>query len=255
MLLFERFNLGHGFRKYFQIHPAIDDALRDDVYRIRHEVYCEDLGYEPVRPDRLESDEYDAHSEHCLLRTSSEPMKLVGCTRLVLTKPEERSCPLPFEHTCAATLDRSIVDPARLPRETIAEVSRLAVRAGYRRRRGESRASPLIHDEDFGTNNQPRFPYIPIGLYLGALALAERQGIETVFMLTEPRLAVHLARLGVDVRQIGGAVEHRGIRIPSMMNVQSIIKGMRFMVKPMWSTIRNEILAAYTKKGAATRHA
>lgn len=255
MLLFERFNLGHGFRKYFQIHPAIDDALRDDVYRVRHEVYCEDLGFEPVRLDRLESDEYDVHSEHCLLRTSSEPTKLVGCTRLVLTNPLERSRPLPFEHTCAATLDRSIVDPARLPRETIAEVSRLAVRAGYRRRRGESRTSPLIRDEDFGTSSQPRFPYIPIGLYLGALALAERHGIETVFMLTEPRLATHLARLGVDVRQIGGAVEHRGTRIPSMMNVQSIIKGMRFMLKPMWATIREEIHAAYADKASATRPA
>ncbi|MBD5802901.1 Autoinducer synthetase [Azoarcus sp. Aa7] len=255
MLLFERFNLGHGFRKYFQIHPAIDDALRDDVYRVRHEVYCEDLGFEPVRLDRLESDEYDVHSEHCLLRTSSEPIKLVGCTRLVLTNPLERSRPLPFEHTCAATLDRSIVDPARLPRETIAEVSRLAVRADYRRRRGESRTSPLIRDEDFGTSSQPRFPYIPIGLYLGALALAERHGIETVFMLTEPRLATHLARLGVDVRQIGGAVEHRGTRIPSMMNVQSIIKGMRFMLKPMWATIREEIHAAYADKASATRPA
>ena len=249
MLLFERFNLGHGFRKYFQIDPALDDALRDDVYRIRHEVYCEDLGFEPVRPDRLESDEYDAHSAHCLLRTSSEPMQLVGCTRLVLTKPGDRSCPLPFENTCAATLDRSIVDPARLPRETIAEVSRLAVRAAYRRRRGESRTSPLIRDEDFGTNNQPRFPYIPISLYLGALALAERHGIETVFMLTEPRLAVHLARLGVDVRQIGDAVEHRGSRIPSMMNVKSIIQGMRFMLKPMWTTIREEIQGPYAGKG------
>lgn len=52
LLLFDRFNLGHGFRKYFEIHAAIDDSLRDHVYRIRHEVYCEELGFEPVRPDR-----------------------------------------------------------------------------------------------------------------------------------------------------------------------------------------------------------
>lgn len=250
MLLFDRFNLGHGFRKYFEIHPATDESLRDAVYRIRHEVYCEELGFEPVRPDQRETDEYDAHSVHCLLRTSSEPSKPVGCTRIVLARPDEPDYPFPFEHTCAATLDRSIVDPARLPRGQIAEVSRLAVRSNYRRRRGESQANAPIHDEDFGTAIHPRFPYIPIGLYLGAIALAARSGIETLFILTEPRLASHFAKLGVDVRQIGAPVEHRGMRIPSMMDVQGIIKGMRFMLKPMWRTIQEEIEADYGQDAA-----
>ncbi|WP_050418419.1 PEP-CTERM/exosortase system-associated acyltransferase [Azoarcus sp. CIB] len=253
MLLFDRFNLGHGFRKYFEIHPATDDALRDSVYRIRHEVYCEELGFEPVRPDRRETDEYDAHSVHCLLRTSSEPARPVGCTRVVLTRTDDPDSPLPFERTCAATLDRSIIDPSRLPRERIAEVSRLAVRSTYRRRRGESSADAPIHAEDFGTTVHPRFPYIPIGLYLGAIALAERAGIETLFILTEPRLASHFAKLGVDVRQIGGPVEHRGTRIPSMMDVQGIIKGMRFLLKPMWRTIHEEIETAYERVAQAGR--
>lgn len=169
----------------------------------------------------------------------------------MLARPDDPDYPLPFERTCATTLDRSIVDPARLPRNRIAEVSRLAVRSSYRRRRGESLADAPIHDEDFGTTVHPRFPYIPIGLYLGAVALAERAGIETLFILTEPRLASHFAKLGVDVRQIGGPVEHRGTRIPSMMNVQGIIKGMRFLLKPMWRTIREEIDMAYESEANA----
>lgn len=241
MQLFDRFNLGHGFRKYFEIHPALDHSLREEVFRVRHEVYCEELGYEPVRPDRRETDEYDDQSLHCLMRTSVEPHHPVGCTRIVLARPGDPDHPLPFERTCAATLDRSIIDPARLPREHIAEVSRLAVRAAFRRRRGETGTTAPIQDEDFGSVIHPRFPYIPIGLYLGAIALAARQGIETLFVLTEPRLASHFAKLGVDIRQIGGPVEHRGARIPSMMDVQSIIKGMRFLVKPMWRVIEEEI--------------
>lgn len=241
MQLFDRFNLGHGFRKYFEIHPALDEAMRDEVFRVRHEVYCEELGFEPVRPDRRETDDYDAQSLHCLMRTSSEPHRPVGCTRIVLARPEDPDFPLPFERTCAATLDRSIIDPARLPRERIAEVSRLAVRSAFRRRRGELGTTAPIQDDDFGTAIHPRFPYIPIGLYLGAIALAARNGIETLFVLTEPRLASHFAKLGVDIRQIGGPVEHRGTRIPSMMDVQSIIKGMRFLVKPMWRVIQEEI--------------
>ncbi|MBR0568466.1 PEP-CTERM/exosortase system-associated acyltransferase [Azoarcus sp. L1K30] len=248
MQIFERFNLGHGFRKYFEIAPATNTALRNDVFRIRHEVYCEELKFEPERPDRLETDVYDPHSLHCLIRTANEPNHLVGCTRLVLANPDDPLAPLPFEQTCGHTLDRSIVDPLKLPRESIAEVSRLAVRAAYRRRKGDERAPVAISEEDFGTGDRPRFPYIPIGLYLGAVALAARSGIDTLFVLTEPRLASHFGKLGVDIRQIGGPVEHRGIRVPSMMHVPSIIKGMRFIVKPIWRVIQEEIERGFEKE-------
>lgn len=245
MPLFERFNLGYGFRKYFEIAAATNETLRDDVYRIRHEVYCEELQFEPERPDRRETDEFDPHSLHCLIRTSNQPTQLVGCTRLVLANPNDPAALLPFERTCAHTLDRSIIDPAKLPRERIAEVSRLAVRATYRRRKGETKAPVTISDEDFGNSERPRFPYIPIGLYLGAVALAARSGIDTLFVLTEPRLASHFSKLGVEIRQIGGPVEHRGTRIPSMMDVPSIIKGMRFIVKPIWRVVQEEIERGY----------
>ncbi len=252
MSLFERFNLGHGFRKYFRIDAALDEALQDDVFRIRHEVYCEDLKFEPERPDRRETDDYDAHSLHGLLRTANAPNNPVGCIRLVLVNPQDPSAPLPFEHTCAATLDRSIIDPASLPRDRIAEVSRLAVRGAFRRRKGEDRSQFSIQDQDFGTGDQPRFPYIPIGLYLGAIALADRSGVDTLFMLTEPRLATHFSRLGVNIRQIGGPVPHRGTRVPSMMKVQEVIGDMRMIVKPLWRVIQEEIERGFEQQGAAS---
>ena len=246
MSLLDRFSLGEGFRKYFEVLAAFDSITQNDVFGIRHEVYCEELGFEPVRPDRRETDDYDRHSLHCLMRSSSEPHTLVGCNRLVLARPEDPGFPLPFEPTCRAPLDRSIIDPARLPRGTIAEVSRLAVRARYRRRKGETKSALALSDDDFGTKEQPRFPYIPIGLYLAVIAMARHEGIETLFMLTEPRLADHFSKLGVKITQIGGPVEHRGIRVPSMMDVDSVIRGLRFFVKPIWKIVIQEIEAGYT---------
>ncbi len=41
---------GIAFSHYFEIVPALTDALKDHVYAIRHQVYCEDLAYEPQRP-------------------------------------------------------------------------------------------------------------------------------------------------------------------------------------------------------------
>ena len=164
----------------------------------------------------------------------------------MLARPEDPDFPLPFKHACRATLDRSIIDPARQPRGSIAEVSRLAVRAHYRRRKGETKTALALSDDDFGTTDQPRFPYIPIGLHLAVIAMARHEGIETLFMLTEPRLADHFSKLGVKITQIGGPVEHRGIRAPSMMDVDSVIRGLRFFVKPIWKVVIQKIEAGYS---------
>lgn len=250
MGLLSQLNLGTGFRRYFQICAATTPAIRDEVYRIRHEVYCEELHFEPVRADGLEQDAYDAHSLHCLMQTRAIPADLVGCVRLVLADPDDPNRLLPFEQLCADTLDRSIVDPLKLPRTRIAEVSRLAVRHHYRRRRGEEAEAAPIHPRDFASRGQPRFPYIPIGLYLGAVALAHRSEIDTIFVLTEPRLAKHFSHLGVKVQQIGGPVEHRGIRIPSLMDVPSIIANMRLLLRPMWRVVLEEIDTSLLPAGA-----
>ncbi|GAB4169167.1 MAG: hypothetical protein OHK0026_12320 [Rhodocyclaceae bacterium] len=248
MFLFELLNLGEGFRKYFEIVPAMTDELRDEAYRLRHAVYCEELGWEPLRPDGLESDEYDAHSLHCLIRAKKDG-RFAGCTRLILARPGEPHHPLPFEKACAATLDRSICDPQALPRHTIAEVSRLAVISRYRRRKGEERTPMAISDDSFGSKDQPRFPYIPVALYLGTIEMAARSGIDTIFVLTEPRLAGHFAKLGVQVKRIGGAVEHRGTRVPSMMSVQGILSGLNFIVRPLYRAVAREVEAGMRPPG------
>jgi N-acyl amino acid synthase of PEP-CTERM/exosortase system len=237
-------NIGVGFSRYFTAVPALTDDLRRTAYRIRHDVYCRDLGFEPVRENGLETDDCDAHSAHALLRSVASG-EYVGCIRLIFTRPERRDAALPFERLCAGVIDRSIADPERMPRERIAEVSRLAVLPGYRRRRGEARTPATISRRDFGTADQPRFPYIPVGLYLAMIAQARLHGIDTVFMLTEVRLANHLRRLGVDVRRIGGAIEHRGPRIPSMLGVESVVRGLNFVVRPLYEVIEREVGTAY----------
>ena len=239
MLLPEIFNLGKAFKQYFEIVPAFSPALKDEVFRIRHQVYCEELAFEPPRPDRRESDQYDAHSLHVLIR-SVQINEFIGCTRIVRARPDDPYSPLPFEKACAATLDRSIIDPAKLPRDAIGEISRLAVIARFRKRKGEEKyAVGLV--ENYGTLTQPRFPYIPAGLYLGTIELARVNGIDTLFCLTEERLVNHLRKLGVNLQGIGGPVELHGSRIPSMMSASAIIKNFNFLVRPLYRTVAAEI--------------
>ena len=93
-------DLGSTFKQYFEIVPALSDALKDEVYRVRHQVYCEDLKFEPVRSDKRETDEYDPHSLHLLIR-SVKTNEFIGCTRIVRPFPDDPSHPLPFEKACA----------------------------------------------------------------------------------------------------------------------------------------------------------
>lgn len=231
-------DLGEGFRQLFELTLALDDASKDQVFRIRHEVYCRDLGWEPIREDGRESDEFDRHSIHCLLRRrdSGEP---VGCARLILARPEKPSYLFPFEASCQGVLDGSL---AEMPRTTMGEVSRLAVLRDFRKRKGESSVAVSMTDEDFEARGRnARFPFIPVSLYLAMAAIAQRVGVEHVFVLTEPRLASHFVRIGFDIRAVGGAIEHRGKRVPSLLSSSKVVQGLRPMMRPLYAGIEEAI--------------
>lgn len=238
------------FGEYFRVAPALDAKCRDEVYFVRHDVYARELGFEPERADQRETDRYDRHSLHCIVRTRDDNVRPVGCARVVLTDPQDRRRPLPFEVSCKDSLDRRIIDPAALPREQIAEISRLAVMGEFRRRRGEMARPVSLTAQDSAGSPMARFPNIPVALYFGAVALAQRAGVEYLFTLTEPRLAQHFARGGVRIQTIGSAIEHRGLRIPSLMRVSEMYGSLRAMVRPIWHEVHAQMETAYLLHGA-----
>jgi N-acyl amino acid synthase of PEP-CTERM/exosortase system len=111
----------------------------------RHDVYCKELAYEPMRPDSMETDAYDAHSAHCLLRSKAND-EYVGCIRLVFARPDD---PLPVEQLCAATIDRTLVDPAKIPRDK--------ARGSVPSRRDQSVSATQRRDEAARRHQQARF--------------------------------------------------------------------------------------------------
>ncbi len=237
-------NSGSNFEHYFRIVPALSASLIDEVFKIRHRVYCEDLGFEQPRKDGRESDEYDSQSLHLLIR-SARSGEFVGCARLIRARPHDPEQFMPFERVCAGVLDRSIVDPAQLPRESVGEISRLSVVSDYRKRKGEKRRAAPLSRSDFGTQDQPRFPYILVGLYLGVVEIARLHKIDTLFVLTEPRLAIHLGRIGAAIMPIGAKIEHHGTRLPSLMHTNEIIGSLKPLFRPMYERISKEIAPAY----------
>lgn len=238
-------DLGQRFLRSFELIPALEDSEREQVYRIRHDVYCRDLGWEPTRDDGREVDEFDAHSLHCLLRTR-ETGAPVGCTRLILARPDDPGHLLPFEDSCSGVLDRDLADPGGMPRLSMCEVSRLAVLKGFRRRKGEEAVPAGVGDDDFTPQGgEDRFPFIPISLYLGVVAIARHLDIEHLFVLTEPRLARHFARIGFPIRAIGGPVDHHGIRVPSLLSSSQLVQELRPMMRPLYDVIQQSVEGAF----------
>ncbi len=232
-------SFSEGYRKFFEVVPATTDQLKWHSYHLRHEVYARELGWESTRADEIETDRYDRHAVHCLMRAVATH-RFVGCARLILSDPDNPDAPLPFETNCAKQLDVGIIDPARVDRSRIAEISRLAVVGQYRRRPGEAGHAFTINDE-FGIAPRIRLPYLTLGLYLALIAQARWHKIETVFLLAEPALARSIGHLGIEIRPIGAQVEHHGQRIPAMMDVEAAVTGMAPYIRPFFDTISAEI--------------
>jgi N-acyl amino acid synthase of PEP-CTERM/exosortase system len=101
-------------------------------------------------------------------------------------------------------------------------------------------------EDDFGGRGpEARFPFVPVSLYLGAAAIARRFGIEHVFVLTEPRLASHFARIGFDIRAVGDAIEHRGTRVPSLLSSSKVVAGLRPIIRPLYTVIEASVDEAF----------
>jgi N-acyl amino acid synthase of PEP-CTERM/exosortase system len=123
-------------------------------------------------------------------------------------------------------------------------VSRLAIIRQFRRRKGEETAPASLQESDYQGGPIARFPYVLAALYLAVVAAAERERLETLYLLTEPRMARHLRAVGIPMTPIGKEVDHRGIRVPSRIDVQAMIAGLKRAARPLYALVREEIETA-----------
>ena len=236
----EMLQLHKHFRTYFQVVPAVTPELIQEAQMIRHDVYCAELGWEPVQSNGMEVDEYDDRSLHCLLK-AVKSQRYIGCVRLILPDPDATNGMLPLQLSCRDVLDPGQPNLEAMKQGRVAEVSRLAIISDYRRRKHEQGHPVAIAEEDYKLSGRRRFPYIPVGLYIGMLHLAARHNIEQLYFITEPMLAVHFSRLGGKLQPIGQAIEHRGKRKPYVMDVQQVLKKSHFMLRPLIRTIKKDL--------------
>jgi len=177
-------SLAENFDEFFEIKLANTEELKNVSYKIRHTVYAEELGWEPINAEGIEVDECDPYAFSLLL--------------------------------VHKTLIRDVVDPDTIPRGRFGEISRLSVPDQFRRRPDEKNKPFVINEfsggDIFSEEERRNFPNIAIGLYLSVIAMVNMCNHSHMFVVVEPRLNKRLKRLGLNFQQCGEELDYHGIR-------------------------------------------
>ena len=219
-----------------------DEKGLAETYRLRYQVYVEEWSFEKAEnhPDGLETDEFDKCSVH--FAAKDRDGQLIGTVRLILNPNGE----FPIERHCQLNIDKD-----KIPRENIAEISRLAISKAYRRRiedkyiygPDEERRSIGSFDSftnkilykrfndryrrDFSGKSQHdrrQRPEAVIALYKALYHESKRRGITHWYAIMTKGLFILLRRLGINFMPIGDPVDYHGIRTPYLGDIEKIEK-------------------------------
>lgn len=223
-------NLVQTFNEYFDLLvPAPGSREMQEAFRIRYQVFCEELGYfEPKFPAKgLEMDADDDRSLHCMVRhrPSGAP---AGYVRLVCSDGTDPDSRLPLETRFGDSLFHAELHPDRMDRSRICEISRLMVHSTFRRRAGEQ-GSPLGRNESLllSSAETRTFPLITVSLFMGVLIVGGAQGMEHGFAMMEPRLARLLQLSGFHFTQVGAVRDYYGPRATYHMDLTQALAVVR----------------------------
>lgn len=231
------------FSEYLSAVFAHSEDLKEESFKIRHKVYCEELKYEALEPNQMEIDVFDEHSSHCLIRHIPTG-EYAGTVRVVRSESKQQL--LPIEKYCISTISDNNVHPKDFPRNEICEISRLAVPAQFRKRQADrfiGSATGVINERIYSERELRCFPFIAVGLYLSAASICVHYGIKHCFVMMEPRLARSLRFVGIPFKQVGPVAEYHGQRAPYYISRDLLMNGLSPGFKTMLSGIEKEISA------------
>lgn len=238
------FSLAEHFEQYFKIIHADTDELKNQAYKIRYDVYCDELKYLSNCEPNLETDDCDKHSYHVLLQHRASGF-YAGCVRLVEQPKNNPAALFPYEICCLDSIDEEKYQPLLdTGRQYIGEISRLAVHAMFRRRSGEYKTAYGVDMDNplsFNPDELRFFPFISIALYLASAMIAIHEGIKYVVVMMEPRLARLLSRVGICFIQIGKTMEYHGTRAMFAIDKQQLFDNLKPELMHLYQMISRQL--------------
>ncbi|WP_071942426.1 PEP-CTERM/exosortase system-associated acyltransferase [Halomonas aestuarii] len=238
-------DLFDAFIKDFSFEVARSDAEKHRIFKLRHEVYCQEIGYHPpgISSKGEEVDSHDSHSIHCLIEHKKSGIA-AGCLRLVLPAPrsEGRNHRLPLQDYGEGSLTHELLHPAKLPYESICEISRFAIARPFRHK-------PIKHEildsenpsYQFTAEEKKTFPLIIVALFLATYALVGLTKKRHVFAMMESRLPRLLSMSGFNFTRVGESIEMHGTRSAFYIDHTKAEKEMHEDLMPLYLHIRREL--------------
>lgn len=235
-----------SFKEDFIFSIAISDLEKSRIYKLRHEVYCQEIGYHPpeISNQNIESDTHDSHSIHCLIEHRRSGLA-AGCLRLVLPAPitKGKNKRLPIQDFGEKTLPHETLHPAKLPYHSICEISRFAIARAFRHRAINNETLDLNDTKyQFTDKEKKAFPLIVVALFLATYSLVGLMNKRHVFAMMEPRLPRLLSMSGFKFTKVGTAIEMHGTRNAFYIDHSMAEKEMHKDLMPLYLHIR-QVLA------------
>lgn len=234
-------SIAHHFTQFLHPEVAVNEQLRQEVFKIRHNVYCEELSFEAVKDEGMETDEFDQQSIFAMIKHKPSDT-YTSCVRVVRSHSPEQL--LPLEKFCGYAIQDQDLHPKNFPREQICEISRLAVKAEFRRRKTDKfvgSATGAINETNYSETELRCFPFIAIGLYMSAATLAIDTGVKHAYVMMEPRLARSMKFVGINFHQLGEAIDYHGLRAPYYINPKIFMENLSPGFKSLFYAIEKDL--------------
>jgi N-acyl amino acid synthase of PEP-CTERM/exosortase system len=230
------------FHENFEIIPATSPQLLEQVFRIRFEVLCLDKGIETFDqrqyPEGLEIDNDDERAQHYLVY-HKESDTYAATVRLIFSGGQNDLTAFPMLRAAQNQVDMTSL--ATLPREEIAEISRLLIRKEFRTRLKKEVFTEGTYEDYKKLTREKRLVTHPIiGLLTAIMRMSSQNGIKYWFAGMEPSLDKRLRQLGLHLTPLGPMVNYHGRRRPYLGVIDDVINALYFNNRDIWRFITEQ---------------
>jgi len=230
------------FNQYFEMVPATSDALKNEVYKLRYQVYCIETGFlnSEHYSDGLEFDEFDQQSVHYLIRHRSSG-DFAATTRLILPDANNPEKLFPAELHCKID---NIAVMGSIDRKHLAEISRFCVSKAFKKRKNEAHTLVGIDAnwqlDHFTLDERRTFPHISLALMVCAIRASYENDIYYTYASMESALLRFLSTLGIHFIKIGPLANYYGERWPAIIKAKDMNDNVAEKNLDIWNLLTNK---------------
>ena len=217
---------------------ATSDELRNEVYKLRYQVYCVENGFlnSECYLDNLEFDEFDSQSIHYLIRHRKSG-NYAATVRLILPDAHNPEKLFPLELHCEID-NIEVMRP--INRRYLGEVSRFCVSKAFKKRKHDINTLEPI-DSDPPTlitlDERRTFPFMTLALIACFIKASYENDIHYLYATMEPSLIRFVAALGINFIKIGPLVDYHGERWPAVIKITDMLDGVAKKNLDIWDLL------------------